>query len=598
MKIFDKKKTKRPIPDKIQELVETAERPLVCCLDLSAEDIDALKKDGINIYQGTLGKKIKVPNYEDDNNHQLLLNFIFPQNLHEYDIFILNLNNSKTIDYKSDDYIRKDITGKSYFYFQSSYPETLFDPRPISSSVLNNKLDKITNRRCLMIVFTTGNYAIDYELVEISSKGARRKGVETYNIYSFFDHIPLGHSMFGKEMKTLSMRSDLQALLNKHIDGAVYNQTFNHPTIRKNNEQVKDEKYFPLLVNQNEDIISYYNRSDHFDLFILPQFKNKGAFLSEFLKVIAPSILPELFPFSTQYLWKENKEYWLPNEEKLELERKKVEKEYEQKLRSIDKKITQNKAEYAFLHEILTETGDALVDSLIKYLKWLGFTKIRDMDKESDALRIKEEDLQIEIDSKLLVIEVKGIGGTSTDSECSQISKIKHRRCKERDAFDVFALYLVNHQRYMPPLKRKNPPFTKEQISDAENDERGLLTTWQLFNLYFDIQNRILTKEEARDMFIELGFVEFTPKNLILIDEPKKIFKEGFVCIVNIDSIKLKVGEDLIIEKNGRYLKSKIKGIMINDKHVDEASGGEIGLELSEPIKKKSKLWKKSSKSK
>jgi len=598
MKIFDKKKTKRLMPDKIQELVETAERPRVCCLDLSAEDIDALKKDGINIYQGTLGKKIKVPNYEDDNNHQLLLNFIFPQNLHEYDIFILDLENSKTIDYKSEDHTRENITGKSYISLLSSYPETLFDPRPFSSFLLKNNLHKITNRRCLMVVFTTGNYDIDYEPIEISSKGYRRKSVEKYNIYSFFDYVPLGHSMFGKEMKTLSMRSDLQALLNKHINGAVYNQTFNHPTTLANGKSVKDEKYLPLIANQNEDIISYYNRSDHFDLVILPQFKNKGAFLSEFLKVIAPAILPKLFPFSTQYLWKENKEYWLPNEEKLKLERKKVEKEYEQKLKIIDKKITQNKAEYVFLHEILTETGDTLVDSLIKYLKWLGFTKIRDMDKKDGALRIKEEDLQIDIDAGLLIIEVKGIGGTSTDSECSQISKIKHRRCKERNTFDVFALYLVNHQRYMPPLKRKNPPFTREQISDAENDERGLLTTWQLFNLYFDIQNGIITKEEARDRFIELGFVEFTSKNLILIDETKKIFKEGFVCIVNIDSIKLKVGEDLIIEKNGRYLKSKIKGIMINDKHVDEASGGEIGLELSEPIKKKSKLWKKSSKSK
>ncbi|MGR3175758.1 MAG: hypothetical protein ACUZ8N_14335 [Candidatus Scalindua sp.] len=596
MKIINKKETKQSLPDKTQESVKTVQKPQVCCLDLTDKDIDTLKKDGINIYQGTLGEKIIVPNYAEYKEHQLHLNHNFPPNVHEYDIFILNLHNSRTIAYKSDSHIRKNITGMSYLALRSSYPETLFDPRPFSSFLLKSELHKIRNRRCLIIVFTTGEYDVDYEPINISSDRVRGMDVVSYNIYSLFDYIPLSHSIFGKEMKTLSMRNDLQVLLNKHIDSAVYNQTFNHPTSLENNKRVKDKKFFPLLVNQNEDIISYYNDSNHFDLLILPQFKNKGVFLSEFLKVIAPSISPELFPFSTQYLWKKDKEYWLPNEGKLELERKKVEKKYEQELEIIDKKTTQNKTEYAFLHEILTETGDALVDSLMNYLKWLGFTKIRDMDKENEKLQIKEEDLQIEIDTGLLIIEVKGIGGTSTDSECSQISKIKHRRCEERGAFDVFALYLVNHQRYMPPLKRKNPPFTMDQIRDAKNDKRGLLTTWQLFNIYFDIQNGILTKEEARNKFIEFGFVEFTPENLILIDTPKEFFKNGLVCIVNLDSIKLKVGEDLIVEKNGRYLKSKIKEIMKDDKHVDEASSGEFGLELSEPIKKKSKLWKNSSK--
>ena len=71
------------------------------------------------------------------------------------------------------------------------------------------------------------------------------------------------------------------------------------------------------------------------------------------------------------------------------------------------------------------------------------------------------------------------IGGTSKDEECSQIFKIKSRRMKELKRFDVFGLYIVNHQKHLPPLNRENPPFTENQIQDAINDERGLLTTWQ-----------------------------------------------------------------------------------------------------------------------
>lgn len=595
MKIFDKKKIEQEITVTSTKKIDVISRPRICCLDLTTKDIKILENDGANIYSGTLGNKIKVPNTDYDSKYQILLNFDFPTNIHEYDIFILDLNQSITIDYKSEDHIRKDNTGKSSIYLLSSYPAKLFDPRPLCSTILKKKLYKISKRRCMMIVFTTGSYDIDYDRIKISSQYPERENFGSYNIYSFFDNIPLSESLSGDEIKVLNVRSDLQALLEKHIKGATYNQPFFHPTTWEKEERINDKNYVPLLVNQNEDIVSYFNHSDIFNLFVFPQFQNKGAFLSEFLKVIGPSISPELFPFSTQYSWKKDKEYWLPNEEDIAKEKNKISDEYENKLQNIEEKIKQNKSDYSFLHNILTESGGLLVDSVIKFLKWLGFQNIRDMDKESEGLGIKEEDLQIDIDAGLIVIEVKGIGGTSTDSECSQISKIKHRRCQERNAFDVFALYLVNHQRYLPPLKRKNPPFTSEQISDAKNDERGLLTTWQLYNLYFDIENGILTKEEAIKDFIEFGFIEFVPDNLIIIDEPKEILKDGFVCIINIKSITLKIGDELYVEKNRRFFKSNIKSIMLDNKNIDVVSNGEIGLKLSMPIKKKSKLWKKSS---
>lgn len=45
-------------------------------------------------------------------------------------------------------------------------------------------------------------------------------------------------------------------------------------------------------------------------------------------------------------------------------------------------------------------------------------------------------------------------------------------------------IYIVNHQRYMNPSLRDNPPFKDNQIDYAEDDERRLLTTWQLFKQF------------------------------------------------------------------------------------------------------------------
>ena len=80
------------------------------------------------------------------------------------------------------------------------------------------------------------------------------------------------------------------------------------------------------------------------------------------------------------------------------------------------------------LRDMLIETGQPLVTAVCDYFKWLGFLNVTLMDGSEDVLR---EDIQIDDGDKLYIIEVKGIGGTSTDAECSQVAK--HRRKREKE---------------------------------------------------------------------------------------------------------------------------------------------------------------------
>ncbi len=576
------------------EKIELNERPRICCLDIGRDVIDQLAHSGFNIYSGTLGSKIRVPNTNRRSNHQLLLHFDFPKNLHEFDIVILDLHNAQTIDFKEEDHVRNNHTGKSALSLLSSYPETIFDPRPLSSLILKRELGQIGKRPHIVLIFSTASYDIEYETVKIAEGYAERQGTERHNIYSFTDYAPISEAKFGKEVVVCNIREDLKNLFELNIDKTVYYQTFHHPTTWENNKNVPDPNYIPLIKNSVGDIVSICEQGDNYLKFYLPQIESKNVFLETFLIKIAPDLTPELFPFSTTFIWKHKEDYWLPNHKKLLDERKNIEHEYEGKLNSKDTEISTNIKKYSFLHDIITETGDRLVDSLIQYLKWLGFENVTKVDEEDTGSKVLEEDIQVELENGLLIIECKGIGGTSTDSDCSQISKIKHRRCKERNRFDVFALYIVNHQRYLPPLTRQNPPFTDNQKQDALNDERSLLSTWQLFNLYYEIENEIFDKKSVRNDLLKYGFIEFRPKDLIFIDQPKELFKNGYVCIVNITDIELNIGDEILVEKIGKFQKATIEGIQISDKPVTTANIGEIGLQLSMPIKKKSILWKKS----
>lgn len=571
-------------------------KPRICTFDLRNIN-DKLIGENYNVFKGSLGNKVKTPNERDYQSHYLLLNHVFPFNIHEYDVFIIDLDSFLTIDFSLKDNELNGTNSDSYLKFASSFPQTLFDPRPYSAKLFGEYLKNTKNDRYLMIIFSSTNYYQTYRMIEVKHGGEIvRKEPFELNIYDFHDSIPYDKPLCGKEMIVASTEQNIfTKLLEKQIKDSEYNQTYKHLTRWSGDRKIKDKNFFPLLFNQNQNIVSYYQRSKTVDLYMFPQFFNKADFLIDFLNLVAPLITPELFPYANKFLWKKTDSYRLPNEKELLREKEQIKEEYQLKTIAVEKKIERNEKKYSFLHDILTESGDELVKGLITYFKWLGFKSVIDVDDENNNMKdkIKEEDIQIEIDEGLLIVEVKGIRGTSTDSECSQISKIKHRRCKMRNSFDVYALYIVNHQRHLPPIKRKNPPFTQEQLDDALNDERGLLTTWQLYNLYFQINSGVILKSEARKNIIEFGLVKFKPSNLVFIDEPKEFFEKKYVCIVNIDSVEISVGEILVIEKDNMYRFSKVVSLQINGKPEEQVSKGEIGIKFNEPIEKKSIIWKK-----
>lgn len=564
------------------------ERPQILTLNLTEKSNSTLVDKGFNVYQGSLGKLVDTKNEKHKFKYHLLNND-FPANSHEYDIVIVDFSNEETIDYVKSDNQRGKNKTENNSYLICKYPQTIFDPRGLSSHVFISKIKEILKKECLFIVFQNEKVDIEYKMVEENGDRPISKGSQEANFYEFVPNFYFQQNKFGKETKVIPNNGELSSFLEKYNKDFTYENTFQHPRIWDNDLKIPDPRFYPLIQNLNNEIVSYVYITDIQVVFIFPVLEDNSKFLLGFLEAIAPSLQPNLFPYSTQNKWTENADYSLPNQIRLIEERNKIEQDFKKTLEIKNKEIISNNEKYSFLHKILTETGDELVTALIQFLEWLGFEKIIDMDSQADGL--KEEDIQIENTTGLLVIEVKGIGGTSKDSECSQISKIKYRRAKERGKFDVYGLYIVNHQRHIPAKNRENPPFTKEQIQDSINDERGLLTTWALFKLYYDIQNGIITKDEARQLIYNYGLLSFNPQNIKLVDTIKEIFIKGEVFILNLDGIKLKTGDTLYIEKNEIFQKLTILEIKLDNKVVAEINKGEVGIKGNIKVSKNSKVW-------
>ncbi|MDE8556531.1 hypothetical protein [Pantoea vagans] len=247
----------------------------------------------------------------------------------------------------------------------------------------------------------------------------------------------------------------------------------------------------------------------------MPSFKDQAEFIQDLFCNVLPDAkgFDSFFPENGKFKWTEDFSYISVEERNKILDIDKELKRHELTLASLKTEYEKihDKDENVKLRNMLKETGDELVFAVKWFLEHIGFTNVVDPDKDVDveAGEVFEEDLNFEHNGIHFLLEVKGIGGTSTDAQCAQISKIALRRKKANPGNTYKAIYIVNHRRYKAPKERELIPFNENQITDAEIANRGMTFTYELFNIYHIIEAGVISKETARKAFKQEGLIDF-----------------------------------------------------------------------------------------
>lgn len=556
----------------------------VLSIDMGQEVVDFLRKENLETYDGTFGPFVDARNVDYCwDRLPIYLEQDLPDNLHEYSVVIEDLGfERKTISYDLEQIDKQKAIADTDSSFKSlclAKPINVFDPVPFCCFLLKSNFET-KKGELIKIIFQAPKYEVPYSGIRMSNN------IHSIGVFSNYQNIVdfTQKSLSGDRVKLVNEYRLSEILFSGLENQLSYLQTFFHPSIPKNGsyDTEPNPHFIPLLLNEQGDIISYVYFEKKTCTFVLPQIENKVVLLERLFTNCLYRNFSELFPLQTKNTWLTKKEYELPEIVQLCEEKEEARHIYENTIEQKDKSIAEIRKKYNFLYAMLTETGDSLVNNVKQYLEWLGFDNVQSMDEEVKEGEDFQEDLQIPLaNNELLIIEVKGLYGTSKDNECSQISKIELRRIHEGKYSRVHSLYIVNNERGKEPLKRQIPPFTDSQIKDAEFAHRAMAYTYQLFNLYFEIESGIITKEEARNALFQNGLVDFR-SNFKSIGKPYNYFKNNKVVCVELHDTILSVGDKVYFEDDRKRLNVvEIVNIQVEHQNMHTAKDGKVGIEFN-----------------
>jgi len=164
---------------------EIIDIPKICLIGCPGNVRRKLKDKGFQVTEGTLGIPVSVPNRKKRDGRPCLVNYIFPPNLHEHHIAIIDLKgDQKPVPYKPEDHSRVASIDSKQTFLLVQYPATLFDPQPLSASILEKNLKPITDKG-VVIVFAAAFKRVEYTFCELKVDGFHIGKSQTLHNYSF-----------------------------------------------------------------------------------------------------------------------------------------------------------------------------------------------------------------------------------------------------------------------------------------------------------------------------------------------------------------------------------------------------------------------------
>ena len=547
------------------------QRPKILLLDMDEECGDQLRAAGYNVEEGTLGYAYPAPNRDDLNPIPAPPTFRF---LKEKEIVFIDC--ARRIKAQEPQRTREP---RNRTVLQHGSNGTI-DPRPFNINFLKNDFDYILNGGGILICLMSEQYHILYY----------NESLDNFGSYDYNGPNGPFHNM------SFSATTDRLPYRNISGEEVDYTDRIFAPILSKaikstHYELVIEEGYnqplYTIGKNRRGEIIAARLGDPQASpglIILLPRIASFSEIIVDFIEDGLTALAPHLFPYAEKFHWLHSDECESPEIKQVQRELQQAELKYRIEADKLKGRITELREANEAWYQLLRGTGRELVIAVISILKDLGFSEIVDCDATTEDQSDLREDIQILDQSPAIVVDVKGVAGHPEDGECSQATKHAYLRVKEWNRTDVISLTIINHQRNLPPHKRDQLGFNKNQIEVAKQMHCGLITTIDLAILWRNAKSLNWPHAVVKDLFYTKGKIYPIPTHYHPLGEIVKVWKKNGTFGIR-PTRELSRTQRLALRRDFDYLEFTAESLQVKGETVEiAAADSDCGIATSAEI--------------
>lgn len=540
------------------------QKPLIMLMDCDPAIAQKLEDAGYNVLSGSFGRI-----YEDIPEEPIKDYSSLPNGYSETDIVVIDLVCDLIVENQDEEYFNF-LDEKGNTIQLDTYLDYV-DPRPLAMSHTKDNFDRVLEYGGVFIIFADKKFNARY----YSSNDYNHKTYFDTNNWDFLSYTSLNSFIAqadeGFNIKLVGNEKLLTDIVNKYLNNCKFTSTVNFSGFTI-------ENWIPIAANKYNQPVSgiLLPPNTNGKVFIFPHFEDKSSFIHDFIENYLPEINPELFPNRETRNWIEEDIYQPLHVLELKNEIRQIEEKARQDIEALSEKIDTEKKEIEYLSTLLTGTDNALERAVEQSLRVIGFKDVLNYDNElrSRGNANMREDLHIRDGFPWILVEIKGVTGTSTEAQALQVGKYLFPRSKELGHNKLRGLSIINHQRNFPLSKRTNNPFTTDTLENAAQSEIGLLTTWNLYRLVRSYIELGWTHEAVRHLFYKDGFIDAFPSHYEFVGVVERYIPRADISIVGIKlNAPVRKGDRLAFELDTHFKEQILQSLQYDNKDVEQ---GEI----------------------
>jgi hypothetical protein len=549
--------------DKACGAIKLYTEPRVFLIDMDEGVKRSLLNHWAEVGTGTLGKPYEIEpssKWVPVKQHEILLNY------EESDIIIVDLSRKKPFDQKSNG---PKHTPDSEIDLWAKCDVGWIDARARTAIVEQESISRIVKAGGILVIFAGPESPMEFGMAMLDYMGS----------LEFKENVKGGVWNILKHAEFLNFETDVGSVINvvddsafglllqRHLVGARFECVFE-------NKYSLGESWTTLAVNKFGQKVSMIVDDEQGTIMIFPQVADKASFVEDLLTNVLPELSPGFFPQIEKAKWTYHDDYEIEEITELKMARDKLREQVDLEIQDIESRITDVRSAEGWIHELLTCTGDELVNAIKEALSYIGFDNVIDMDELRDGEgKSRREDLRIE-GEPLLIIDIKGVGGKASDEDLTQASKHVLINIQESGSTLIKGLSIVNQQRHIPPLQRDNEnPFRKEMLKYADQTNLGLLTTFDLYRLIVNKKRHGWTFEVIKPLFYMSKRIEPVPQHYKYLGVVAKVFTG--VLAMHMEDNEINLGDRLAVEGGIYFEEVDVASIMIHNEAVGCAKLGD-----------------------